>query len=149
MMSMVWNISIGQLGLAAWLCSLPAPAHLLSSWIWGTGKSPWFHSSNWKHQCYQHSSSTKSKTQQLLRGKLTLSQPKPEDSCKAIRSFAQQEIVMSTSWLSSKWSWQEKRTAQSALVISSDLESRKLRAKPVICAHICSRVFLVCNHYNG
>jgi len=29
MMSVVWNISIGQLGLAAWLCSLPAPAHLL------------------------------------------------------------------------------------------------------------------------
>jgi len=26
-MSMVWNISTGQLGLAAWLCSLPAPAH--------------------------------------------------------------------------------------------------------------------------
>jgi len=31
MMSMVWNISIGQLGLAAWLSSLPAPAHLLIS----------------------------------------------------------------------------------------------------------------------
>jgi len=31
MTSMVWNISIGQLGLAAWLCSLPAPAHLLIS----------------------------------------------------------------------------------------------------------------------
>jgi len=31
MMSMVWNISTGQLGLAAWLCSLPAPAHLLIS----------------------------------------------------------------------------------------------------------------------
>jgi len=29
--SMVWNISTGQLGLAAWLCSLPAPAHLLLS----------------------------------------------------------------------------------------------------------------------
>jgi len=29
--SMVWNIPIGQLGRAAWLCSLPAPAHLLSS----------------------------------------------------------------------------------------------------------------------
>jgi len=24
---MVWNISPGQLGLAGWLCSLPAPAH--------------------------------------------------------------------------------------------------------------------------
>jgi len=31
MMSMVWNISTGQLGLAAWLCSLPAPAPLLTS----------------------------------------------------------------------------------------------------------------------
>jgi len=31
MMSMVWNISIGRLGLAAWLCSLPAPACLLIS----------------------------------------------------------------------------------------------------------------------
>ena len=29
--SMVWNISIGQLGLAVWLCSLPTPAHLLIS----------------------------------------------------------------------------------------------------------------------
>jgi len=27
---MVWNISTGQLGLAAWLCSLPAPALLIS-----------------------------------------------------------------------------------------------------------------------
>jgi len=27
MRSMVWNISTRQLGLAAWLCSLPAPAH--------------------------------------------------------------------------------------------------------------------------
>ena len=47
--SMVWNISIGQLGLAAWLWSLPAPAHLLLSSVWETGKSPWFHSKNWKH----------------------------------------------------------------------------------------------------
>jgi len=31
MMSVVWNISTGQLGLAAWLCSLPDPAHLLIS----------------------------------------------------------------------------------------------------------------------
>jgi len=31
MTSMVRNISLGQLGLAAWLCSLPAPAHLLIS----------------------------------------------------------------------------------------------------------------------
>jgi len=31
MMSMVWNISFVQLGLSAWLCSLPAPAYLLIS----------------------------------------------------------------------------------------------------------------------
>jgi len=31
MTSMVWNIFMGQLGLAGWLCSLPAPAHLLIS----------------------------------------------------------------------------------------------------------------------
>jgi len=30
-----------------------------------------------KHQCYQHSFRTKSKSLQLLRGKLILSQPKP------------------------------------------------------------------------
>ena len=60
-----------------WLCSLPAPAHLLISWTRETGKSPSFRSNNWKHQSYQLSSGTKSKTQQLLRGKLTLSQLKP------------------------------------------------------------------------
>jgi len=38
MTSMVWNISIGQLELAAWLCSLPAPAHLLISQKWETQK---------------------------------------------------------------------------------------------------------------
>ena len=45
MMSMVWNISTGQLGLAVWLYQLwliPAPAHLLLNWIWETGKSPLF-----------------------------------------------------------------------------------------------------------
>jgi len=31
MTSMVWNISTGQLGLDAWLCSLPALVHLLIS----------------------------------------------------------------------------------------------------------------------
>ena len=36
--SMVWNTSSGQLGLAAWLCSLPAPAHMFASWIWEIGK---------------------------------------------------------------------------------------------------------------
>jgi len=34
MTSMVWNISTGQLRLAVWPCSLPAPAHLLISRIW-------------------------------------------------------------------------------------------------------------------
>ena len=77
MTSMVWYISISQLGPAAWLCSLPAPAHLLISWIWETGKSPWTHGNNWEHQCYQHSPRTESKTEQLLRGQLSLSQPKP------------------------------------------------------------------------
>ena len=47
----VWSISIGQLGLAGWLCPLSAPAHQLISWTWETGKSPWVHCNNWKHQC--------------------------------------------------------------------------------------------------
>jgi len=63
--------------LAVWLCSLLPPAHLLISWIWETGRSPWFHSNYWKHQCYQHSSPTKCKAQQLLGGTSTPSQPKP------------------------------------------------------------------------
>ena len=36
--SVVCNISIGQLGLTAWLPSLPAPAHLLISCMWETRK---------------------------------------------------------------------------------------------------------------
>jgi len=64
---MVWNIPVGQLGLSVWQCSLPAPAHLLINWTWETGKSPWFCSNKWKHQCYQHSSPTKPQTEQLLR----------------------------------------------------------------------------------
>jgi len=40
MTSMVCNISTGHLGLAAWLCSLPAPEHLLISQTWETEKSP-------------------------------------------------------------------------------------------------------------
>jgi len=40
MTSMVWNISIGQHGLDVRLCSVPAPAHLLTSWIWETEKKP-------------------------------------------------------------------------------------------------------------
>ena len=42
MTSVAWNISIGQIGLSVWLRSLPAPAHLLISWIWETEESPWF-----------------------------------------------------------------------------------------------------------
>jgi len=38
MKSMVWNISFGQLGSAAWLCSLPARVHLLVSQTWETAK---------------------------------------------------------------------------------------------------------------
>jgi len=44
--SMAWIISTAQLGLAAWLCSFPVPAHLLISWTWVTGKTPWFLSNN-------------------------------------------------------------------------------------------------------
>jgi len=62
---------------AAWLAGCAPSRLLLLSWIWETGKSPWFHSNNWKHQCYQHSSPTESKTQQLLWGKVTLCQLKP------------------------------------------------------------------------
>ena len=38
MTSVVRSISTGQPGLAAWLCSLPAPAHLLFSQTWETEK---------------------------------------------------------------------------------------------------------------
>jgi len=41
-MSMVSSISIGQLGLDAWLCSLTASAHLLIISAWETRKSPLF-----------------------------------------------------------------------------------------------------------
>ena len=97
MMSMLWNISTGQLGLAAWLCSRPAAAPLLVSWVRETRKSPWFHSNNWKHQCYQHSSLTKSKTLQLLGGKLTLSQPKPGQILTLITDFFLKLLLLSTS----------------------------------------------------
>jgi len=54
----------GIFPLPSWAICLavlpPAPAHLLVSWMWETGKGPWFYSNNWK-QCYQHSS-PKSKT---------------------------------------------------------------------------------------
>ena len=77
MTSMVWNISFGQPGC------LPgrAPSQLRHTCSFaehgGLKNSPWFLSNNWKRQCHQHSSHTKSKTQQLLGGKLTLPQPKP------------------------------------------------------------------------
>jgi len=35
---MVWNISVGQIGLAVWLCSLAAPAHFLISCVRENGK---------------------------------------------------------------------------------------------------------------
>jgi len=40
MTSMVWNISVGQIGLAAWPCSLPALVHLLIHRTWEAEKSP-------------------------------------------------------------------------------------------------------------
>jgi len=84
MMSMVWNISVGRLGLAAWLCSLPALVHLLNSQTWESGKrSLDFLATTGKHWCCQHSSHTKSKIQQLLGRKLTVSQPKPAHSHRA------------------------------------------------------------------
>jgi len=42
MTSMVWNISVGQPGLAVWLCSLLALVYLLISQTLKTEKSPWF-----------------------------------------------------------------------------------------------------------
>ena len=74
-----WCLRYGIFPLASlgWLPGSAASQLLHISWIWETEKSPWFRSNNRKHQCYQNSSGTKSRTQQLLRGKLTLSQPKP------------------------------------------------------------------------
>jgi len=92
MTSMLWSISTGQLGLAAWLLSLSAPARLLISWTWKTGKSFWFLSSNWKHQCYQHYSRTKSKAQQLPGGKLTVPQPKPGQKTNESYLFSEKSI---------------------------------------------------------
>ena len=60
--------------LSVCLCSLPL-LHTCSSAE--TGKSPWFHRNDRKYQCFQHCCCTKSKTQQLLGRKLTLSQLKP------------------------------------------------------------------------
>ena len=54
-----WAICLAVLPPSSW-----TPARSLNARNW---KSPWFLSSNWKHQCYQHSSHTKSKPQQLLR----------------------------------------------------------------------------------
>jgi len=46
LMSVLWGISMGQLGPAARLCSLPAPAHPLISPMWEAGESPGFLSNN-------------------------------------------------------------------------------------------------------
>ena len=51
MTSVVWYISIGQFGLAAWLWSLPALVHLLNKWTWETEIHPWFLSNNENQQC--------------------------------------------------------------------------------------------------
>jgi len=67
MTSKGWNIFTGQLGVAVWLYSLPAPAHLLLA-EHGKLKTSVY---------YQHSSHTKYKTQQLPGGKVTPSQLKP------------------------------------------------------------------------
>ena len=78
MASMVWNISIAQLWLAAWLRSLPAPAHLLISQTWETEKKYLISQQQLKTSVYyQHSSCTRSKTQQALGRKLTPPQLKP------------------------------------------------------------------------
>ena len=76
-MNWAWHLWYGVFPLDSLAMLSPGPACLLISWLWETGKSPWYHSSNWKHQGYQYSSQTKSKTQQLLGGTLTLLQPKP------------------------------------------------------------------------
>jgi len=82
MTPMVWNISIGQTDCVSG-CALSQLLHTCSLAEYEKQeKSPWFHSNNWKLQCYQHSFCTKSKAQQLLRGSLTLSQPKPGHSVK-------------------------------------------------------------------
>ena len=101
MMFMVWNISIGQPG------SLPgcAPSQLLHTHSWAEyeklEKSLWFHRNNWKHQCYLHSSHTKSKIQQLLGGKLTLTQPKPGQVLSDVMGFSLCRNVPSTKCLGS------------------------------------------------
>ena len=70
-----WRPWYGILLLASlgWLPGC-APSQLLHTCslaeCGGLEESPWFHSNNWKHQCYQHSPHAESKTQQLLGGKL-------------------------------------------------------------------------------
>ena len=75
----VWRLWYGIFPLASLgYLSGCAPSQLLPTCLIAEyeklERSPWFHRNNWKHQCCQHSSLTKSKTQQLLIGKLTLSQ---------------------------------------------------------------------------
>jgi len=60
--------------LALLLSSSCTLAHQLNTGHW---RKSLFHSNNWKHKYSQLSSHAKSKTQQLPRGKLTLSQLKP------------------------------------------------------------------------
>jgi len=71
MTSMVWNISLGQLGLAAWLCCLPALVHLIISPTQETEKRSLISLQQLKSSVYyQHSSHNKFKTQQLLGRKI-------------------------------------------------------------------------------
>ena len=72
---------IHKLSTTSMVRSSCTPAHWLNMRNW---KKFLIYSNNWKHQHYQLSSHTKSKTQQLLAGKLTLSQPKPGQSAKTV-----------------------------------------------------------------
>ena len=79
MMPMVRNISVGQLGYL----SSYAPPHLLHTCSLakhGKLEKGLDFLETTENQCYQHSSCTKSKTQQVLGGKLALSQLKPGHS---------------------------------------------------------------------
>ena len=71
----VWNISIGQLGYLSGYALAQLP-HTCSLAEFKKLEKSLIYSNNRKHQCYQNSSHTKSKTQQLLRSKLTLFQLK-------------------------------------------------------------------------
>jgi len=84
MTSVVWNISVGQLDYL----SSYAPSQLLhtcASAEHGRLEKVLDFIATTKNISYQHSSHTKSKTQQLLGRKSTLSQPKPGQMAKKIQ----------------------------------------------------------------